>query len=82
MLVDALLLANDYLKLTSYIEGPSRFWKVCNWASSSALKEWYFVRLFLQCNKNILVSICDAHTCSMSIATRSYSHMVTGTCLH
>ncbi|KAG0566021.1 hypothetical protein M758_7G030500 [Ceratodon purpureus] len=28
MLVDALLLANDYLKLTSYIEGPSRFWKL------------------------------------------------------
>lgn len=28
MLVDALLLANDYLKLTSYIEGPSKFWKV------------------------------------------------------
>lgn len=29
MLVDALLLANDHLKLTSHIEGPSRFWKVC-----------------------------------------------------
>lgn len=28
MLVDALLLANDYLKLTSYIEGPSKFWKL------------------------------------------------------
>jgi len=27
MLVDALLLANDHLKLTSHIEGPSRFWK-------------------------------------------------------
>lgn len=29
MLVDAFLMANDYLKLTSYIEGPSKFWKVC-----------------------------------------------------
>lgn len=41
MLVDALLLANDYLKITSHIEGPERFWKVCiilPWISGGVTK--------------------------------------------
>jgi hypothetical protein len=30
MLVDALLLANDYLRITTHIESPEKFWKVGN----------------------------------------------------
>jgi hypothetical protein len=30
MLVDALLLANDYLRITTHIGSPEKFWKVGN----------------------------------------------------
>ncbi|CAN1806057.1 Deoxynucleoside triphosphate triphosphohydrolase SAMHD1 homolog [Linum perenne] len=30
MIVDALLLSNDYLQLSAYIQDPSEYWKFCN----------------------------------------------------
>ena len=73
MLVDALLLANDYLKLTSYIEGPSRFWKVRKWTSSCVLEQvGTCVDLLPRFNTCIIVSICDARASILSITTSLY----------